>query len=172
MPLYLGLTLLLLLFIVQFFSEVVHLVLAIAARTEVNLTLEALRPVDLVLVAGLVVMVMISGFENFVGAIDLGEKQKEFAWLTDLDAGSIKVKIVGAISVISAIYLLEQLFALDQVAGDKLISLVVFQLTFVVTTLVLALTTGSASTDPVKYLAIQGADVVIPPHFAGFIGQE
>ena len=139
-PLYLGLALLLLLFVVQFFTGFAHLVLALAHQGEVNLTLEALRLVDLVLVAGLVVMVMISGFENFVGAIDLGEKQKELAWLTDLDAGSIKVKIVGAISVISAIYLLEELFALDQVADDKLVLLVVLQLTFVVTTLVLALT--------------------------------
>jgi uncharacterized protein (TIGR00645 family) len=139
-PLYLGLALLLLLFVVQFFTGFAHLVLALAHQGEVNLTLEALRLVDLVLVAGLVVMVMISGFENFVGAIDLGEKQKELAWLTDLDAGSIKVKIVGAISVISAIYLLEELFALDQVADDKLVWLVVLQLTFVVTTLVLALT--------------------------------
>ncbi len=139
-PLYLGLALLLLLFIVQFFSEIAHLVLALAHQAEVNLTLEALRLVDLVLVAGLVVMVMISGFENFVGAIDLGDKQKELAWLTDLDAGSIKVKIVGAISVISAIYLLEQLFELDQVADDKLVWLVVLQLTFVVTTLALTLT--------------------------------
>ncbi|HUH84855.1 MAG TPA: TIGR00645 family protein [Stellaceae bacterium] len=139
-PLYLGLALLLLLFIVQFFSEFVHLVLALAAQGEVNLTLEALRLVDLVLVAGLVVMVMISGFENFLGAIDLGEKRNELAWLTELDAGSIKVKIVGAISVISAIYLLEQLFELDQVGDDKLLWLVLLQLTFVITTLVLALT--------------------------------
>jgi len=139
-PLYLGLALLLLLFIVQFFSELVHLVLALVDRTEVNLTLEALRLVDVVLVAGLVVMVMISGFENFLGAIDLGDKRNELAWLTELDAGSIKVKIVGAISVISSIYLLEQLFALDQVGDGKLIWLVLLQLAFVVTTFVLALT--------------------------------
>jgi len=139
-PLYLGLALLLLLFIVQFFSELVHLVLSLVDRTEVNLTLEALRLVDVVLVAGLVVMVMISGFENFLGAIDLGDKRNELAWLTELDAGSIKVKIVGAISVISSIYLLEQLFALDQVGDGKLIWLVLLQLVFVVTTLVLALT--------------------------------
>jgi uncharacterized protein (TIGR00645 family) len=121
-PLYLGLALLLFLFIVH-----------------PRLTLSTLRLLDLVLVAGLVVMVMISGFENYIAKIELGDKREGLEWLTRLDSGSIKVKIMGAIAVISAIYLLELFFDIDQVASDKLLWLVVLHLTFVVTAVLLAL---------------------------------
>ena len=138
-PLYLGLALLLFLFIVQFFTELVHLVAALAAREDLHLTLAALRLLDLVLVAGLIVMVMISGFENYIAKIDLGDLREGLEWLTRLDAGSIKVKIMGSIAVISAIYLLELFFDIGQVANDKLLWLVVLHLTFVVTAVLLAL---------------------------------
>jgi uncharacterized protein (TIGR00645 family) len=138
-PLYLGLALLLFLFIVQFFTELVHLVAALAAHEDLHLTLAALRLLDLVLVAGLIVMVMISGFENYIAKIDLGDQREGLEWLTRLDAGSIKVKIMGSIAVISAIYLLELFFDIDQVASDKLLWLVVLHLTFVVTAVLLAL---------------------------------
>jgi uncharacterized protein (TIGR00645 family) len=138
-PLYLGLALLLFLFIVQFFTELVHLVAALAAHEDLHLTLAALRLLDLVLVAGLVVMVMISGFENYIAKIDLGDQREGLEWLTHLDAGSIKVKIMGSIAVISAIYLLELFFNIGQVANDKLLWLVVLHLTFVVTAVLLAL---------------------------------
>jgi uncharacterized protein (TIGR00645 family) len=138
-PLYLGLALLLFLFIVQFFTELVHIVAALIAREDPRLTLSTLRLLDLVLVAGLVVMVMISGFENYIAKIELGDKREGLEWLTRLDSGSIKVKIMGAIAVISAIYLLELFFDIDQVASDKLLWLVVLHLTFVVTAVLLAL---------------------------------
>jgi uncharacterized protein (TIGR00645 family) len=138
-PLYLGLALLLFLFVVQFFAELVHLVAALAAHEDLHLTLATLRLLDLVLVAGLVVMVMISGFENYIAKIDLGDLREGLKWLTRLDAGSIKVKIMGSIAVISAIYLLELFFDIDQVANDKLLWLVVLHLTFVVTAVLLAL---------------------------------
>jgi uncharacterized protein (TIGR00645 family) len=138
-PLYLGLALLLFLFIVQFFTELVHLVAALAAHEDPHLTLTALRLLDLVLVAGLIVMVMISGFENYIAKIDLGDQREGLEWLTRLDAGSIKVKIMGSIAVISAIYLLELFFDIDQVANDKLLWLVVLHLTFIVTAVLLAL---------------------------------
>jgi uncharacterized protein (TIGR00645 family) len=138
-PLYLGLALLLALFIVQFFTEFVHLVAVLVAREDPHLTLGSLRLIDLVLVAGLVVMVMISGFENYIAKIDLGEKREGLEWLTRLDVGSIKVKIMGSIAVISAIYLLELFFDIDQVANDKLLWLVVLHLTFVATAVLLAL---------------------------------
>jgi uncharacterized protein (TIGR00645 family) len=137
-PLYFGLALLLLLFVFEFFAELVHLGGALVAQEDPRLTLTSLRLLDLVLVAGLIVMVMISGFENYIAKIDLGEKHQALEWLTRLDSGSIKVKILSSIAVISAIYLLELFFEIDQVANDKLLWLVVLHLTFVVTAVLLA----------------------------------
>ena len=137
-PLYLGLALVLLLFVAAFFIELAHLAEGLLAGGEAGLSLAALRLLDLVLVASLVVMVMISGFENFVAKITLGEKQERLSWLTELDTGSIKVKIMGSIAVISAIYLLELFFDIDDVPADKLLWLVIIQLAFVVSALLLA----------------------------------
>jgi uncharacterized protein (TIGR00645 family) len=132
-PLYLGLALVLLLFVAAFFIELTHLAEGLAAGGEAQLSLAALRLLDLVLVASLIVMVMVSGFENFVAKVSFGERQERLSWLTEL-----KVKILGSIAVISAIYLLELFFNIDQVSEAKLLWLVIIHLTFVVSALLLA----------------------------------
>lgn len=137
-PLYVGLGLLLILFVVQFFTEIAHLAAALLSGEDPRLTLTALTLLDLVLVASLIVMVMLSGFENFVAKITLGAAQGRLEWLTKLDMGSIKVNIVASIAVISAIDLLKIFFEIEQVATDKLLWLVVLHLTFVVTAVLLA----------------------------------
>jgi uncharacterized protein (TIGR00645 family) len=137
-PLYLGLALVLLLFVAAFFIELAHIAEGLVTGGEPSLALAALRLLDLVLVASLVVMVMVSGFENFVAKITLGKQQERLSWLTELDTGSIKVKILGSIAVISAIYLLELFFNIEQVPEGKLLWLVVIHLTFVVSGLLLA----------------------------------
>jgi len=137
-PLYLGLALVLLLVVVEFFLELAHVVHA-AIDGQAHVTLSALALLDLVLVASLVVMVMVSGFENFVAKITLGEAQERLSWLTKLDTGSLKVKIMGSIVIISAIDLLEQFFAVEQVTSEKLIWLLAIHLSFVITAVLLAL---------------------------------
>jgi uncharacterized protein (TIGR00645 family) len=146
-PLYLGLGLSLLLFIVEFCREFVHLVRDLIAGNGNPLALWELRLLDLTLVASLVVMVMISGFENLVSKIRLGENQDQLAWLTNIGTGSLKVKIMSVVAVISAIYLLELFFDIDQVPADKLLWLVILQLTFVVSALLLALLDAIAGRD-------------------------
>jgi uncharacterized protein (TIGR00645 family) len=138
-PLYFGLALALALFIGAFFVGLVHLFERLATGGEPNLVLAALRLLDLVLMANLIVMVMISGFENFVAKITLDQRHERLAWLTEIEAGSIKVKILGSIAVISAIYLLELFFDIDEVPEGKLVWMVVIQLTFVVSAVMLAL---------------------------------
>jgi len=138
-PLYLGLALSLLLFIGEFCREFVHLVQALIEGNGNPLALWELRLLDLTLVASLVVMVMISGFENLVSKIRLGEHQEQLAWLTNIGTGSLKVKIMSAIAVISAIYLLELFFDIEEVPAEKLLWLVILQLTFVVSALLLAI---------------------------------
>ncbi len=137
-PLYLGLALVLLLVVVEFFLELAQVVHA-AIGGQAHVTLSALALLDLVLVASLVVMVMVSGFENFVAKITLGEAQERLSWLTKLDTGSLKVKIMGSIVIISAIDLLEQFFAVEQVTSEKLIWLLAIHLSFVITAVLLAL---------------------------------
>src|SRR5437899_10568496 len=80
-PLYLGLAAFLLLIAVQFFREMLHVSVTMPTLTATELV--ALSLVDLVLVASLVVIVMLSGYENVVSTLDLAATQ------TTLDAGSL-----------------------------------------------------------------------------------
>jgi len=137
-PLYLGLGLLLLLFSVQFFRELVAATLTIHAGSTEHLIIVALTLVDLALIAGLIVMVMLSGYENYVSRLDIARISAEFSWLAKLDAGSIKVKVAVTIVAISAIDLLKAFLEIDEVPNDKLLWRVILHLTFVVSAVALA----------------------------------
>jgi uncharacterized protein (TIGR00645 family) len=137
-PLYLGLGLLLILFAVQFFKELLHVFQTAPSLLEVDLILMALTLIDLTLVASLVVMVMLSGYENFVSKLDVGDTEKSLAWLGKLDAGSLKIKVAASIVAISSIHLLKAFMNFQSVPNDKLVLLIVTHLTFVISALLLA----------------------------------
>lgn len=105
-PIYLGLGFALLALCVKFFQEVVHVFSNILALSESDLTLTILALVDMSLVASLLVMVMFSGYENFVSQIDIEESKNKLAWLGKLDAGTLKLKVAASIVAISSIHLL------------------------------------------------------------------
>jgi len=104
-PLYLGLALVLVLIAVQFVIEVVHLLPQALHMEESKLVLFALSLVDLVLLANLVLMVMLSGYEHLVSTIDVAAANRP-AWLVKLDSNGLKVKLFGSIVGISAIQVL------------------------------------------------------------------
>jgi uncharacterized protein (TIGR00645 family) len=137
-PLYLGLGLLLILFSIYFYRELWHLFIQSGTGAEVDLVLGALSLVDIVLVASLVVMVMLSGYENFVSRLNIAAAQKSLAWLGKLDAGSLKIKVAASIVAISSIHLLKAFMNASVISNDKLLWLVVMHLTFVVSALLLA----------------------------------
>ena len=137
-PLYLGLGLLLVIFAIQFFRELIQIFRSATTLLEVDLVLMALTLIDLTLVASLVVMVMLSGYENFVSKLDVGETEQSLAWLGKLDAGSLKIKVAASIVAISSIYLLKTFMNYESVPNDKLILLIATHLTFVVSALLLA----------------------------------
>ena len=73
-PIYLGLSLALLALGLKFFQEVFHILPIIFSMKEVELILVVLSLIDIALVGGLIVMVMFSGYENFVSRLDLEGK--------------------------------------------------------------------------------------------------
>jgi uncharacterized protein (TIGR00645 family) len=135
-PLYIGLTLVLVLFSVKFFQELLHLIPALSDLHESDLILAALSLADLVLVGNLLVMVVLSGYENFVSRID--HANGELSWLGKVDAGTLKIKVAASIVAISSIHLLKAFVKADSIPNDKLLWLVVIHLTFVVSALLLA----------------------------------
>ena len=137
-PIYMGLSLAVLLLGVKFFQEALHIFPAIFDMKEADLVLVTLSLVDMALVGGLLVMVMLSGYENFVSAIDLEEGQEKLSWLGKLDAGSLKQKVAASIVAISSIHLLKAFMAAREIPNDKLMWFVIIHMTFVLSALGLA----------------------------------
>lgn len=137
-PIYLGLALLLVLFVVQFFQDLWHAAHDVIEATHAQLIIKALGMVDLALVASLIVMVMLSSYENYLSQLDLASVSRQLSWLAKLDAGSVKVKVTVAIVVISAIDLLQAFLEIEDIADDKLLWRVIIVLTFVGSALGLA----------------------------------
>ena len=138
-PLYFGLTLLLIGFVVKFFQEVAHSAANLIDMREQDLVLSALSLIDLVLVANLLVMVIISGYENFVSRLDVSEGSETLTWVGKLDSGTLKLKVAASIVAISSINLLKAFMHAEDVEDDKLLWLVVIHLTFVVSAVLMGL---------------------------------
>lgn len=137
-PLYLGLSLLLVGFVITFFFEMVHIAPRFLALAETDIVLAALGLVDLVLVANLIVMVIFTGYENFVSRLDVAqEKAEQLGWLGKIDAGTLKIKLAASIVAISSIHLLKAFMNVQNVSNDKLLWMVIVHLTFVVSALLL-----------------------------------
>ncbi|MGH7126238.1 MAG: TIGR00645 family protein [Stellaceae bacterium] len=137
-PIYLGLALLLILFVVQFFQDLWHAAQGVIEATHSQLIVNALGMVDLALVASLIVMVMLSSYANYLSRLDIASVSRQLGWLAKLDAGSVKVKVAVAIVVISMIDLLQAFLEIEDIADDKLLWRVIVVLTFVTTALGLA----------------------------------
>nr|WP_296751167.1 TIGR00645 family protein [Thioalkalivibrio sp.] len=130
-PIYIGLSFMLLALVIKFYQELIHLVPVIFTIREMDLILMALALIDIVLIAGLIIMVMYSSYETFVGKLNVAE-HKRSSWLGKLDAGSLKLKVAAAIVAISSIHLLKAFMNIETIPNDKLLWYVVVHLTFVV----------------------------------------
>ena len=136
-PVYLGLSLTLLALAVKFFQEMWHLFSHILTVPESDMILTVLAMIDMSLVASLVVMVMFSGYENFVSRLEVDEGDDKLDWLGKLDAGTLKLKVAASIVAISSIHLLQKFVDAEQIPNDKLMWYVIIHLTFVVSALLM-----------------------------------
>ena len=131
-PIYLGMSLILVALGIKFFQEILHVLPIVFSMKEVDLVLIALSLVDLTLVAGLIIMVMFSSYENFVSRLDIGEDTEKLSWLGKMDATSLKNKVAASIVAISSIHLLKVFMNAANVPKDDLMWYVIIHLTFVI----------------------------------------
>lgn len=130
-PIYLGLSLILLALGLKFFQEILHILPNIFEMKEVDLVLVTLSLIDITLVGGLIVMVMFSGYENFVSRLDVGDESDKLVWLGKLDAGSLKNKVAASIVAISSIHLLKVFMNAENLPNDKIKWYLLIHITFV-----------------------------------------
>lgn len=129
-PIYLGLSLAVFALAIKFFHELVHLLIHIWTIKETEMILVVLTLIDLAMVGGLLVMVMMSGYENFVSQLDI-EGDEKLSWLGKMDSSSLKAKIAASIVAISSIHLLKIFMNVENTDNDKLMWFVLIHMTFV-----------------------------------------
>lgn len=130
-PIYLGLSLTLLALAIKFFQEVFYILPNVFQMAEADLILKILTLIDIALVGGLLVMVMFSGYENFVSRLDIDEGEEKLSWLGKMDATSLKNKVAASIVAISSIHLLKVFMNAQNIDNDKLLWYVIIHITFV-----------------------------------------
>ena len=131
-PIYVGLSLGLLALALKFFQEIFHVLPNIFAMAESEVILVLLSLIDMALVGGLLVMVMISGYENFVSQLDIEDGVEKLSWLGKMDSSSLKMKVAASIVAISSIHLLRVFMDAQNISTDYLMWYVIIHMTFVV----------------------------------------
>ncbi|MFL0796305.1 MAG: TIGR00645 family protein [Cellvibrionaceae bacterium] len=130
-PIYLGLTIALLALAIKFFEEAFHLILHIIELKEAEMILKVLSMIDIAMVGGLLIMVMMSGYENFVSHLDIPKSDEKLSWLGKMDSSSLKAKIAASIVAISSIHLLKIFMNVTNYDNDQLKWYVIIHMTFV-----------------------------------------
>lgn len=131
----LGLAAALALYAVSFVFKFVKVAKSVFTLDDGEMILAMLGLIDAALVASLLLMVMISSYENYVSRLDNAAVQ--LSWLGKLDAGSLKIKVASSIVAISSIHLLQVFLNADHYDNTKIMWFVVLHLTFVVSALLL-----------------------------------
>ena len=137
-PIYVGLAVALVLVLAKFVAGAVELVRDVSGSLD-HLIVGILGLVDLSLVANLVLMVMLAGYENFVSRIDLGDHPDRPGWMGRIGFGEIKLKLLASIVAIAAIHVLEDFMNTGDLADRVLAWRAGLLLLFVVSGVLLAL---------------------------------
>jgi uncharacterized protein (TIGR00645 family) len=139
-PFYVGLVIALLVLLFQFAVGLLEFVLHAREAGESGITLGVLGLVDLTLTGSLILIVIFSGYENFVSKIDAAEHPDWPDWLAKVDFAGLKQKLMASIVAISAIQVLKAFMNLDKYPDTtRLAWLVGIHMVFVLSTLLLAL---------------------------------
>lgn len=137
-PVYLGLSIALIVLGYKFFQELIHAFMHMHSMPEADIVLSLLALVDISLVGGLIVMVMFSGYENFVSKIDVDiNGSDKLGWLGKLDATTLKLKVAASIVAISSIHLLRKFMEVEKIDNDDLLWYVIIHMTFVLSALLM-----------------------------------
>lgn len=138
-PFYLGLAASLIVLLIKFVAELGHIAAHAFSATESEVILGVLALVDLALTGSLIVIVIFSGYENFVSRIDHGNHTDWPEWMGKIDFSGLKLKLLSSIVAISGIQLLKQFMAIDKVSDRDIMWLVIVHVVFVVSAVLLAL---------------------------------
>ena len=139
-PFYLGLVVALLALMAEFIKTIVEVLPGIVEMSEASAVVWVLTLIDLSLAANLLLMVIFSGYENFVSRMSVSAEHPDRpTWMGKIDFSSMKLKLIASIVAISAIELLKAFMSIRTYSDRDLMWLVGIHMTFIVSGVLLAL---------------------------------
>jgi uncharacterized protein (TIGR00645 family) len=164
-PFYLGLIIALGVLLFVFAKKLLAFVAAAATMGENEVILGILSLIDLSLAGGLILIVVFSGYENFVSKVD-GRNHPDWPeWMGKVDFTGLKLKLLSSIVAISGIQVLKAFMDVGKTTDRDLLWLVVIHVMFVGSGVLLALTDriaeGASAKAPAPALPKRNADNLV-----------
>jgi uncharacterized protein (TIGR00645 family) len=131
---YLMLILTLLLVAVKFVKEFAEFLMVFWSVDESEFVTGVLSIVDKTLLANLLILIIFSGYENFVSVIGVAEKSHDRPkWMGEIDFAGLKLKLIGSIVALSGVHLLSAFLEIETTDKEDLAWMIGLHVTFVVT---------------------------------------
>ena len=138
--------------VISFSLELWHFVNHIFSLSQNDVILGVLSLIDLTLAGNLLLIVVFSGYENFVSKINTDDHEDQPEWKGTVDFSTLKLKLVASIVAISGIHLLKVFMDVDKVSESQIKWMVIIHVVFVVSGVLLALMDKiSAGAKALKY---------------------
>lgn len=138
-PMYVGLVGALIVLFLSFMQELFHFFMSLPHISQNDVVLGVLSLIDLSLAGNLMLIVIFSGYENFVSKIDTDDHEDQPDWKGSVDFSTLKLKLIASIVAISGIHLLKVFMDVDKVSTAQVQWMVIIHLVFVVSGVLLAL---------------------------------
>lgn len=130
-PVYLGLVVAMVILLFKFGKELLALSMSLGEATSGNIIIGVLTLVDVALIMNLLIIIIFSGYENFVSKMDLANHEDRPEWMGHIGFTDLKIKVIGSIVAISGIELLKAFMNVDQYSDKHLAWLIGLHITFV-----------------------------------------
>ncbi|MVO85380.1 TIGR00645 family protein [Streptomyces sp. p1417] len=165
-PLYFGLVAAQGVYVYKFFNELWHLIHHVISghADETHVMLAVLKLVDVVMIANLLIMVIVGGYETFVSRIGLQGHRDQPEWLSHVNSNVLKVKLATAIVGISSVHLLQMFVDVHHTPKHDLLWGTVIHMAFIASAAILAYMSGPMAAHEVKARPVKETPqtVVIP----------
>jgi len=137
LPMYLGLIVALGVYSYEFFLQLWELIelILIHRKPDKYVILEALDLIDIVMVANLLIMVIVGGYESFVSRLNLDDHPDQPEWLAHVNAGSLKIKLAISMVTIGAVHLLATFVDAEHIEWQTILMQISIQLVLMATAL-------------------------------------
>lgn len=139
-PLYLGLIAVLAVYVYEFGLSLSHLVMNANSYNETTIMLHALDLIDVVMIANLLIMVIVGGYETFVSHLNIADHPDHPEWLGEVNAGTMKIKLALALISISSIHLLRTFIDPSLKSSENIMWQVLIHITLVLSAIGIAFT--------------------------------